>query len=115
MIERPLKILSYVASAVLIILGIIFMMSSNMGIIYFFEGLTFTAIGIALVVLSREKKPIEIKQTVTMSGPVKVKEVRCPICNAVVDTSKVELIVGKPYVTCSYCNNKFELTEEPTW
>ncbi|MEM2110930.1 MAG: hypothetical protein QXX08_03520 [Candidatus Bathyarchaeia archaeon] len=115
MVKGSLKILAYIASAVLIFLGVVFIMSTNMGIIYFFEGLTFVAVGIILAVISREKKPIEIKQTVTVSGPIKVKEVRCPICNAIVDTTKVEVIAGKPYVTCSYCNNKFELTEEPTW
>jgi len=115
MVRGPLKILVYVASAVLIFLGVIFMISTNLGIIYFFEGLTFLAVAILLLILSREKKPLEIKQTVAVTGPVKVKEVRCPICNAVVDPTKAEIIAGKPYVTCSYCKNKFELTEEPTW
>ena len=91
------------------------MISANLGITYFFEGLVFLVAGILLLFLCRERKPMEIKQTVAVTGPVSVKEVRCPICNAIVDTSKVEVIAGKPYVTCSYCNNKFELTEEPTW
>ncbi len=115
MVRGALKVLVYLVSAVLLFLGVVFMISANLGIIYFFEGLVFMVVGISLLVLSREKKPLEIKQTVTITGPVKVKEVRCPNCNAIVDPTKAEIVDGKPYVTCGYCNNKFELTEEPTW
>jgi len=115
MVSRPLKALIYVASAILIFFGVVFIMSTNLGIAYFFEGLAFLVVAMLLLVLSLEKKPVEIKQTISVTGPVKVKEVRCPVCNAVVDPTKVEVIVGKPYVTCSYCKSRFELTEEPTW
>ena len=115
MVKGSLKILVYIASAVLIFLGVIFIISANLGVTYFLEGLVFLALAGGLLVLTREKKPIEIKQTIAVTGPVKVKEVRCPNCNAVVDPTKVTVSEGKPYVTCSYCGNKFELTEEPTW
>ena len=116
--KGPLKVLVYLASAVLIFLGVIFMISSNLGIIYFFEGLVFFVVAgllLLLIFLSREKKPLEIKQTLTVTGPIKAKEVRCPNCNAVVDPTKTEIVDGKPYVACKYCGSKFELTEEPTW
>ncbi len=115
MVKGPLKIVVYVVAAILLFLGVVFIISTNLGIIYFFEGLTFLAVGILLLIFTREKKPLEIKQTVAVTGPIKVKEVRCPVCNAVIDPTKVEVVDGKPYVTCNYCNNKFELTEEPTW
>jgi len=115
MAKGLLKYLAYAASALLIFLGIIFIMSTNLGITYFFEGLVFLGVAIVILVFSREKKPLEIKQTLTVTGPVALKEVHCPVCNAVVDPTKVEIIAGKPYLTCSYCKNKFELTEEPTW
>lgn len=111
----PLKIVVYLVSAVLIFLGVVFIISTNLGITYFLEGLVFLAVAFLLLFFSREKKPIEIKQTVTVTGPLKVKEVRCPNCTAIVDPTKAEIVDGKPYVTCSYCGNKFELTEEPTW
>lgn len=115
MVRGPVKILVYLASAVLVFLGIIFTMSANLGLIYLFEGLTFLAVAGLLLLLTRERKPIEIKQTVAVTGPVAVKEVRCPNCNAIVDPTKVQVITGKPYLTCNYCGKKFELTEEPTW
>jgi DNA-directed RNA polymerase subunit RPC12/RpoP len=110
-----LKYLAYAASVFLIFLAIIFMMSWNLGITNFFVGLVFIGVAVSILFFSREKKPLEIKQTVTVTGPVATKEIRCPACNAVVDPTKVEIITGKPYLTCSYCKNKFELTEEPTW
>jgi formate dehydrogenase maturation protein FdhE len=115
MAKGILKILAYAASAVLIFLAIMFMMSWNLGITNFFVGLVFIVIAVLILFFSREKQPLEIKQTVTVTGPVAVKEVHCPVCNAVVDPTKVEIITGKPYLTCSYCKSKFELTEEPTW
>ena len=114
MVKGPLKALVYLVSAGLIFLGIIFLIST-IYITNFFVGLVFLILAGALLVMTREKKPLEIKQTIAVTGPVKVKEVRCPNCNAIVDPTKVTVSEGKPYVTCSYCGNRFELTEEPTW
>ncbi len=115
MVRGPLKILVYLGSAALIFLGIIYVISANLGITYFLTGLAFLAFAALLLILSREKKPLEIKQTVAVTGPIKAKEVRCPNCSAIVDPTTAEVVDGKPYVTCRYCGNKFELTEEPTW
>jgi DNA-directed RNA polymerase subunit RPC12/RpoP len=115
MAHTLVRILAYLVSAVLIFFGVVFMISVNLGVVYFFEGLIFLVVACLLLVLSREKKPLEIKQELTVTGPIKVKEVRCPNCNAVVDPTKAEVFEGKLYVKCSYCGNKFELTEEPTW
>jgi len=115
MAKGMLKYLAYAGSALLIFLAIMFIMSYNMDITNFYVGLVLLGVAVLILFFSREKQPLEIKQTVTVTGPVAVKEVHCPVCNAVVDPTKVEIITGKPYLTCSYCKNKFELTEEPTW
>lgn len=115
MVQRAVKILAYLISAVLIFLGLIFMISVNLSAANFLVGLVFVVVAGVLLFSVRERKPVEIKQTVTVTGPVKAVEVRCPNCGANVDPMKAEVIDGKPYVTCSHCGNKFELTEEPTW
>jgi predicted Zn finger-like uncharacterized protein len=109
------KAAAYAVSALLFFLGVVFMISVNLGIIYFFEGLVFISIAVLLLILSRERKPIEIKQTISIGGPVKVKEVYCPVCGAIIDVTKAKVVAGKPVVTCGYCGNSFELTEEPLW
>ena len=115
MVRGSIKILIYVVSAALVFLGLIFMISVNLGIVYFLEGLVFLVVAGLLFFLGREKKPLEIKQTVTVTGPLKVREIHCPNCGALVDPTKTEVVDGKPFVTCGFCGNKFELTEEPTW
>jgi DNA-directed RNA polymerase subunit RPC12/RpoP len=115
MARGPLKIIIYLASVALIFLGLIFMISSNLGIIYFLEGLAFLVVAGLLLYFGRERKPIEIRQTLTLSGTPTIKEVKCPNCGAAVDPTKPQIIEGRPYVTCNYCGNKFELTEEPKW
>ncbi len=110
------RIIAYIISAVLIFFGIIFMIASNdLGIIDFFIGLVFIIVAVLLIAVARPKRTMEIKQTLTMTGPVKAVEVRCPNCGAIVDPTKAVVIDGKPYVTCDHCGNKFEITEEPTW
>ena len=115
MLRGAAKALVYLVSVVLVFFGLVFMISVNLGFINFFIGVTFLAVAGALVLLSREKKPLEIKQTVTVTGPLKIREIHCPNCGAIVDPTTTEVIDGKPFVTCGYCGNKFELTEDPTW
>ncbi|MDQ1280226.1 MAG: hypothetical protein QG670_1489 [Thermoproteota archaeon] len=115
MAKGALKVILYVVSAIFIILGIIFMISTNLGIQYFFEGLVFIALAVLLLFFSLERKPVEIKQTLEISGAPKIKEVTCPNCKAILNPETVQVIDGRPYLTCKYCGNKFELTEEPKW
>ncbi len=115
MVSQAVKIAVYIVSAILVFFGVVFMISYNIGIENFFVGLIFVIIAAGMLFAIRERKPVEIRQTVTVTGPVKMKEVRCPNCGALVDPMKAQVIEGKPYVTCDHCGNKFELTEEPTW
>ena len=109
------KILIYIFAVVLVFFGLIFIISANLGIMYFLIGLVFISVAGGMIFLTREKKPLEIKQTLTVTGPLKVNKIYCPNCNAIVDPTKTTIFDGKPFVTCTYCGNKFELTEEPTW
>lgn len=115
MVKGLLKIVIYVISALLLFLGVVFIISFNLGLAYFFVGLTLTSIAIMLLFFSRERKQIEIRQTISVGGPIKIKEVRCPVCGAVMDVTKVRIVAGRPVVTCNYCGNNFEVTEEPLW
>jgi DNA-directed RNA polymerase subunit RPC12/RpoP len=115
MVQMAVKVLTYLVSAVLVFLGLIFMISVNLGAINFVIGLTFVIFAVLFLFAVKERKPIEIKQTVTVTGPVKTVGIRCPNCGAYIDPMKAQVIDGKPYVTCGHCGNKFELSEEPTW
>lgn len=109
------KILVYLFSVVMVFFGLLFMVSANLGFMYFLIGVAFLGVAGGMIFLIREKKSLEIKQTLTVTGPLKINEIHCPNCSAIVDATKTSVVDGKPFVTCSYCGNKFELTEEPTW
>lgn len=115
MVKNPLKWLLYLGSIGLAVLGILFIIASYAETIRFAVGLVLIGVAILITYLTHEKKPIEIKQEVQITGPSRIKETRCPNCGAQLDVKKVQVIHGKPYVTCDYCENNFEITEEPTW
>lgn len=115
MAKGILKLFLYLISAGLIFLGLIFIISTVNFPWANLEGAILVSIAILIIYFSREKKPIEIKQTLDISGAPKVKEVKCPNCGAILNPNTVQVIDGRPYLTCNYCGNKFELTEEPKW
>ena len=116
MAARILKrLVIYVTSAVLTFFGLVFVISVNLGFSYLLVGLVLFAAAIFLLFLGQEKKPVEIKQTVTVTQPLEAKGIRCPNCGAMIDPTKTQVIAGKLFVTCDHCGNKLELTEEPTW
>lgn len=115
MVQGIGKVLVYIGAVVLVFFGLLFMISANLGFTYLLIGVVFIAIAGGMIFLTREKKPIEIKQTLTVTGPLKINKIQCPNCKAIVDPTKTTIFDGKPFVTCNYCGNKFELTEEPTW
>jgi hypothetical protein len=116
MAKGALKWILYLISAGLIVLGGIFLIASYQN----YEsrlpvGVVFIAVAILLLYFSREKKPIEIKQTINVSGPIMMKELHCPNCGANLNAEKTIVIDGRPFIKCDYCGNNFEVTEEPTW
>jgi DNA-directed RNA polymerase subunit RPC12/RpoP len=115
MVKGPVKWILYAAAAVLILLGILFVIASYANTLRLVEGVIFIAVAILIAYFTRERKPLEIKKTVSVTGPIKVKEIRCPNCNAIMNPDNIHVTDGKPYLDCEYCGNKFELTEEPTW
>jgi predicted RNA-binding Zn-ribbon protein involved in translation (DUF1610 family) len=116
MAARTLKrLVIYLAAAILTFFGFVFVISINLGISYFFVGVVLFAVAIFLLYFGQERKPIEIKQTVTVTQPLEAKGIRCPNCGAIIDPTKTQILAGKLFVTCDHCGNKFELTEEPTW
>lgn len=115
MAQGALKWVLYIISAGCIILGCLFLIAAAYDQYRIIPGTVLVAIAIIILYLSREKRQIEIKQTVSVSGPIKLKEIRCPNCSASLEAEKLVVVDGKPFITCDYCGHNFEVTEEPTW
>ncbi len=116
MAKGALKWILYVISAGLILLGSLFLLAATPGHEYRLPvGVIFLAVALGLLYFSRERQPLEITQTVNVSGPLRVKELHCPNCGAHLNTEKTIVVDGRPFIKCEYCGNNLEVTEEPTW
>ena len=115
MAKGVVKWIFYTIAAGLAGLGLLFIIASYAETIRFAEGLVFIVVAVLIAYFARERKPVEIRQEVTITSPMVVKEMRCPNCGALLNAETVQVFDGKPYMTCDYCGNRFEVTEEPTW
>ena len=115
MAKGVLKWFLYLVSAGLLFLGVIFIISTNMGSQYLLEGAVFISVALLILYFSRERHPLEVKQTLDLSGATMVKGITCSNCGANLKTDSIQVVDGKPYLTCDYCGKGFELTEEPKW
>lgn len=114
-LNKAFRWLLYLVSAGLLVLGTLFIMASSYAFPRLPTGIVLIGLGLVIAYFSRERKPITIRQEVTVSGVPTVKEIKCPVCGAILNAEKMQVIKGKPFMTCDYCGNKFEVTEEPKW
>jgi uncharacterized membrane protein len=110
-----LKWFLYLVSVGLLFLGAIFIISTNLGGQYLLIGIVFTGVALLILYFSRERHALEVKQTLDLSGAPMVKEITCSNCGASLTIDTAQIVAGKPYLTCEYCGQGFELTEEPKW
>ena len=115
MAKGVVKWVLFAVAAGLAGLGLLFIIAAYEETTRFAVGLILITVAVLLAYFAREQKPVEIRQEVTVTGPVTVKELRCPNCGALLNAETVQVYDGKPYMTCDYCGNRFEVTEEPTW
>jgi hypothetical protein len=111
------KALGYLASAVLIFLGVIFLLASAYAISRLFVGgiLIAAAVAIAFLAWKAGTGQPSIKYELQTPGSLKVDSIKCSNCGAALDPSKMQLKLGVPSIKCPYCGNEFEVTEEPKW
>ena len=61
------------------------------------------------------RKPKTVIQQLELSGRMSAAAIRCPNCSASVSADRIKIVDGVPYATCSYCQQTFEVVEEPKW
>ena len=61
------------------------------------------------------RKPKTIIQQLELSGRMSAVALKCPNCSASVSTDRIKIVSGVPYATCPYCEQTFEVVEEPQW
>ena len=114
---KALKILGYVASAILIFLGIIFALASAYAISRLAVSLVLFLAAFGIIYYIQKSSPKEIIQRyeVELPGKVEARTVKCSNCGASLDLTKIDVIKGMPSVKCPYCGHTSEVIEEPKW
>jgi uncharacterized Zn-finger protein len=108
---------AYGASAILVVLGIIFMLASVYAVSRLVVGVALIAVGLGLAFLAWRSglSQTPVRHEIQMPGSLKVDSIKCPNCGAGLDPSKMQMKQGAPTIKCAYCSNEFQVAEEPKW
>jgi hypothetical protein len=120
---NAIKIIAYIAAAVLIFFGVLFIWSAftptNQQPGNIIVGLISAGIGFGLIFWAGRKSPTSQDQNVTLNidlpGNVSMDTLKCKSCGGVLSSENISLVAGAPVVTCPYCKTTYQLTEEPKW
>lgn len=117
-----MKIIAYIAAAILIFFGVLFIWGAFGGgapVGNIIIGIISVAIGFGLIFWASRKKPGDTTQNVTlnidMPGNVSMDTLKCKSCGGTLGPKDVQMVAGAPVVTCPYCKTTYQLTEEPKW
>lgn len=116
--EAPLKIATYLISAFLGVLGLIFLLGSQGQLFRLIIGLVLLVAAGAVIYLARiQPKPAQTTtiQKIDLSGDVSLEEIRCRSCNAPLSKDEIEVKAGAILVQCDHCGATYQFEEEPKW
>jgi hypothetical protein len=121
-----IKIIAYVAAAILIFFGVLYIWSAftpqtqnPFGNIL--VGLISVAIGFGLIWFGSRQKPATQpgEQNVTLNidlpANVNLDSLKCKSCGGALSSKDIKMVAGAPVVTCPYCNSTYQLSEDPKW
>ncbi len=131
------RTLSYLAAAVLILigLGLVIIVGGSylvvslsqtgqsgsliIGVISIIIGLLFIAGGVYIIYLAGRGKMGSVTENVTLKvdlpANVKLDTLKCKSCGGDLTMDNIKMVAGAPVVNCPYCHTTYQLTEEPKW
>jgi hypothetical protein len=117
------KIIAYIAAAILLFFGIMFIWASfgttfNFG--WLIIGVISVAIGFGLILFAGRQKPAaasgdNVTLKIDLPADVKLDTLKCQSCGGALTPDDIKMVAGAPVVTCPYCHTTYQLTEEPKW
>ena len=118
-----LKIISYIAAAILIFIGVMFLWAGpGRDSSYIMIGIVSVLIGFGLIFLGFKMRPAPepvagagTTLTIDLPGEVKIESMKCQKCGGTLSSENVQMVAGAPVVTCPFCGSIYQLTEEPKW
>ncbi len=119
-----MKTISYIAAAILIGFGVLFIWSafSPQGqTSSLIVGLISVGIGFIIIFFVTKKSKEAQKQTnnvtlnIDLPGNVSLDSLKCQSCGGALTSDAISMVNGAPMVTCPFCNTTYQITEEPKW
>jgi hypothetical protein len=120
---NAIKIIAYIAAAILIFFGVLFIwgaFSPQGSVGWILIGLISVGIGFGLIWFGSRQKPIsQASENVTLNidlpGNVNLDSLKCKSCGGALTSDNIKMVAGAPVVTCPYCHTTYQLTEDPKW
>lgn len=118
------KIISWIAAAILIFFGILFIwgaFSPDGQVIWILIGLVSVAIGFGIIWFTARRPTTQVGSSnnvtlkIDLPANVNMDTLKCTSCGGVLSTDDIKMVAGAPVVNCPYCKTTYQLTEEPKW
>ena len=113
-----MKIVSYVLSALLAILGLIFLLGAQGQIIRLAIGIILLIGAGAVIYLTRMQPQVTettVVQKIDLSGDVSLEGMTCQACGAPLSKDSIDVRAGAIFVNCEHCNASYQFEEEAKW
>ena len=118
-VMKIITVIGAIAVAILFFFAVIFALAASVQATatrFAISGILFIAAAAIIAgIYYVTRKPATVIHQVEVSGQMKAAKINCPNCSAPIDANQIKIVSGVPYVTCPYCGNTFEVTEEPKW
>lgn len=120
-----MKIIAYIAAAILIFFGVLFIWgaggSGGGGWGWVLTGAVSVLIGFGLIWLASRKPAASAAEsqpptyTIDLPGKTQIEAMQCKNCGGTLKADNVKMVAGAPVVSCPFCGTSYQLTEEPKW
>lgn len=120
----PIKIIAYLASAILIFFGVLFVwgaFSPQGSIGWILIGIISIGLGFGIIWLvgrSRASQAAEgenVTLKIDLPANVNLETLKCKFCGGALSMDNIQMVAGAPVVNCPYCHTTYQLTEDPKW
>ncbi|HNS63639.1 MAG TPA: hypothetical protein PKV95_10055 [Anaerolineaceae bacterium] len=124
---KTLRILAYIAAAILILFGVLFILgafspqSDNPGG-WLLTGFILVGVGFVLIFIGAKvlqprtpEQPQQVTLQVDLPGTVSMDTIKCQSCGGTLQAENIQVVNGAPMVTCPYCHTVYQITEQPKW
>jgi hypothetical protein len=120
-----MKAIGYLATFVLVVFGVLFLLSARTEYTHnpgsrIITGLALIGIGAGIVVAIKRSEPkpdqkIEVIQKIDLTGGVTADQLKCQQCAAPLSKDAVSVREGAVFINCPYCKSTYQITEQPKW